>query len=127
MRNIKCSLFVVTTFRPPAPAGIGGHLITDSFFGRFKIDVFQTFFIAFAGFVVIQRYNDFKRLPVARFRDFQHKRKRQIHTAFAVLRNVRSRNAPMAGQRIIGIKRFLHFEQIQPLGSGTHDKTKPYG
>ena len=101
MRNIKCSLFVVTPFRPPAPAGIGGHLIANSFFGRFKINVFQTFLISFSRFVVIQRYNDFKRLPVAGFRDFQHKRKRQIHPAFSVLRNMRSRNAPMPGKRIV--------------------------
>ena len=126
MRNNKCSLFVVTPFRPPAPAGIGGHLITNSFFDRFKIHVFQTFFVAFSRFVIIQRNNDFKWLPVTGFRDFQHEGKRQIHAAFAVLRNVRSRNAPMPGKRIIGIKRFVHFEQIQPLGSRTHDKTKPY-
>lgn len=81
MRNIKCSLLVVTPFRPPAPAGIGGHLVANTFFGRFKINVLQAFFVAFSRFVVIQRYNDFKRLPVAGFRDFQHKRKWQIHSA----------------------------------------------
>ena len=101
MRNIKCSLFVVTPFRPPAPAGIDGHLIANSFFGRFEINVFQAFLIARPCFVVIQRYNDFKRLSVARFGDFKHEGKRQIHTAFAVLRNVRSRNAPMAGKHIV--------------------------
>ena len=81
MRNNKCSLFVVTPFRSPAPAGIGGHLIANTFFGRFEINVFQAFLIARPCFVVIQRYNDFKRLPVAGFRDFQHKRKWQIHSA----------------------------------------------
>ena len=126
MRNNKCSLFVVTPFRPPAPAGIGGHLVANSFFGHFKINVLQTFLIAFSCFVVIQRYNDFKRLSVTGFRNFQHKRKRQVHSAFAVLRNVRSRNAPMPCKCIVRIKWFVPFEQIQPLGSGTHDKTKPY-
>ena len=126
MRNIKCSLLAVTPFRPPAPAGIGGHLIANTFFCRFKIHVLQTFLIARPRFVVIQRYNDFKRLPVARFCNFQHEGKRKFQTAFPILRDVRSRNAPMPGKRIVRIKRFVHFEQIQPLGSGTHDKTKPY-
>lgn len=36
MRNNKCSLFIVTPFRPPAPAGIGGHFIANSFFDGLK-------------------------------------------------------------------------------------------
>ena len=93
--------FPASSGSPAVCSAVGRHFVCYAPWGYAEINVFESCLVAFAGFGIRKGNNDFQRVSVQCFGDFEHERKRQFQTAFSVLADAALAHAPMRGQCVV--------------------------